>query len=118
MSTARTSPRCEAKQRRGRIRRCQPPDPTGAARGAIRPWARLARGSGRLEQSPAERLADLGGSVAVLDHQAGYAVLLAEGSEPLGHVMLDEALENEHEVDAAVADPLLERVEHGGLGVL
>ena len=54
----------------------------------------------------------------MLDHQAGDFVLLAEGAEPLGDVVADEALEDQDEVHAVVADAPLEGVEHRGLGVL
>ena len=44
--------------------------------------------SGRLEQAAAEGLADLGGAVAALDHEAGDALLLAEGAEALRDVLI------------------------------
>ena len=43
-------------------------------------------------------------------------MLLAEGAEPVGDVVADEALEDQDEVHAPVADALLERVEQRGLG--
>src|SRR4051794_14595858 len=72
---------------------------------------RFLRGAlNRLEQPPAERLADLRRAVAALDHQAGDALLLAEGAEPLGDVVADKALQDQDEPHPMVADPTLERV--------
>lgn len=73
--------------------------------------------SGDFEEAFAEGFADLGGAVAVFDHEAGDFVLLADGSEAFGDAVADEAAEEEDEVDAVVSDALFQGVERGGFGV-
>src|SRR4051794_2027998 len=73
--------------------------------------------SGTPPQAAPQGLAHLGMAGAVLDEQAGDAMLLAERPEPLGDMVADEALEDQDQVDPPIANPPLDGVEQDRAGV-